>query len=118
MWDTILTELDSNTEKFRASVLCGIDFSVIQQMLVPTYPKLLREARHVPMDPGYICGFLTGRSIQVKLRNVLYAALPVKGGVFQGTVLGVMDHNVCMEGVDENFLTDTYKYVYDMTATN
>ena len=40
------------------------------------------------------------------------------GGAVQGSVLGVMDHNAMMEGVDdEEMLTECHKYVDDLTNT-
>ena len=61
--------------------------------------------------------FLLDRSMQVKIGNALSDAFPVTGGAVQGSVLGVMDHNAVMENVDENFLTDSHKYVIDLTTT-
>ena len=61
--------------------------------------------------------FLMGRSMQVKVGNELSGIQSVTGGAVQGSVLGVMDHNAVMEIVDEDFLTDSHKYVDDLTTT-
>ena len=55
--------------------------------------------------------------MHVKVGNALSATLPVTGGAVQGSVSGVMDHNACMESVEENFLSDSHKYVDDLTTT-
>ena len=61
--------------------------------------------------------FLYNRYMQVKVGNTLLPRLPVTGGAVQGIVLGVMDHDPVMEIVDEGFLTDSHKYVDDLTST-
>ena len=61
--------------------------------------------------------FLRDRYLQVKVGNKLSTKMPVTGGAVQGSVLGVMDHNAVMEMVDEDFLTDTPKYVDNLTST-
>ena len=61
--------------------------------------------------------FLMGRSMQVKVGNALSRPLEATGGAVQGSVLGVMDHNTVMEKVDDNFLSDSHKYVDDLTTT-
>ena len=61
--------------------------------------------------------FLIGRLMQVKVGNTLSPRLNVTGGAVQGSVLGVMDHNAVMEGVDEDFLMEPHKYVDDLTST-
>ena len=55
--------------------------------------------------------------MRVKVGKTLSSSLPVTGGTVQGSVLGVMDHNAVMEFVDDDFLTDSHKYVDDLTST-
>ena len=60
--------------------------------------------------------FLKERKMKLKTGNVLSDEQCVTGGAVQGSVLGVMDHNVVMEFVDENmFDQEIYKYVDDLT---
>ena len=61
--------------------------------------------------------FLKDRSMHVKVGNTLSSKFGVTGGAVQGSVLGVMDHNAVMEIVDEDFFTESHKYVDDLTAT-
>ena len=56
----------------------------------------------------------------VKVGNTLSEPQSVTGGapgVVQGSVLGVLDHNLVMERVDEEFVSDSHKYVDDLTTT-
>ena len=59
--------------------------------------------------------FLTDRSMSVKIGTVLSEPRVVTGGAVQGSVLGVIDHNVVLNNLDDNIL-DIYiaKYVDDM----
>ena len=43
--------------------------------------------------------------------------LPATGGAVQGSVLGVMDHNAVRDIVNESFLSDSHKYIDDLTST-
>ena len=61
--------------------------------------------------------FLRDRFMRVKVGNTLSDKRAVTGGAVQGSVLGVMDHNAVMELVDEDFLTESHKYVDDLTST-
>ena len=55
--------------------------------------------------------------MHVKVGNCLSDRREVTGGAVQGSVLGVMDHNAVIEGVDQNLLTECHKYVDDLTTT-
>ena len=62
--------------------------------------------------------FLRDSSMQVKVGNALLKTLRVTGGgAVQGSVLGVMDHNAVMENIDLDFLSESHKYVDDLTTT-
>ena len=54
--------------------------------------------------------------MQVKLGTFLSDPLPVTGGAVQGSVLGVLDHNVVLNNLDDDLL-EIYvaKYIDDMT---
>ena len=55
--------------------------------------------------------------MSVKLGTVLSTPKPVTGGAVQGSVLGVLDHNVCLNDLDRDIPEETYvaKYVDDLT---
>ena len=81
MWDTILTELDRASEKPKAAVLCGIDFlksfsRCAYQLILQSYVGLGASQWLLDM----LAAFLMGRSMQVKVGNVLSASLPVTRG--------------------------------------
>ena len=61
--------------------------------------------------------FLTERSMSVKIGTTISKPKTVTGGAVQGSVLGVMDHNVVLNNLDDDLL-DIYvaKYVDDMTV--
>ena len=72
MWDTILSELDSASDKSKAAVLCGIDFSksfsrCSYQLILDSYIDLGASQWVLDMHAA----FLVGRSMQVKVGNVL-----------------------------------------------
>ena len=54
--------------------------------------------------------------MSVKIGTTLLKPRPVTGGAVQGSVLGLLDHNVVLNNLDEG-LHDVYiaKYVDDMT---
>ena len=60
--------------------------------------------------------FLANRSMSVKIGTVLSTPRAVTGGAVQGSVLGVLDHNVVLNNLDDSTL-EVYvaKYVDDMT---
>ena len=63
--------------------------------------------------------FLCGRTMSVKLGSTLSPPQPVTGGAVQGSVLGVLDHNVVLDDLDKNIAgQNTYvaKYVDDLTV--
>ena len=60
--------------------------------------------------------FLSDRTMSVKIGTIMSKPRVVTGGAVQGSVLGVLDHNVVLNNVDDDVL-DVYiaKYVDDMT---
>ena len=60
--------------------------------------------------------FLSERSMSVKLGTVLSEPRPVTGGAVQGSVLGVLDHNIVLNNLDDDLLSIyVAKYIDDMT---
>ena len=61
--------------------------------------------------------FLSDRTMSVKLGTILSKPKPVTGGAVQGSVLGVLDHNVVLNNLDDDLLSVyVAKYVDDMTT--
>ena len=60
--------------------------------------------------------FLSNGSMSVKIGMVMSKPREVTGGAVQGSVLGVLDHNVVLNNLDDDLL-DVYvaKYIDDMT---
>ena len=55
--------------------------------------------------------------MSVKLGTIPSTPKPVIGGAVQGSVLGVLDHNVVLNNLDDNLLqVYVAKYVDDMTV--
>ena len=53
--------------------------------------------------------------MRVKVGGTLSQDVPVTGGAVQGSILGVMDHNAVLEGIDDDYDQQTEKYVDDLT---
>ena len=80
VWDTILEELDTPSERPKAAVLCGLDFSksfcrCSYQQILESYVSLGASQWVVDMHAA----FLTDRSMQVKVGNVLCAITRNRG---------------------------------------
>ena len=117
IWDKILTDLDT-AQNNRAAVICGIYFS--KSFSRCSYQEILKSYVSLGASQWVIdmhAVFLTNRSMHVKVGNCLSDRREVTGGAVQGSVLGVMDHNAVIEGVDQNLLTECHKYVDDLTTT-
>ena len=59
--------------------------------------------------------FLSGRKMQVRVGSVTSERRPVNGGCVQGSLLGVMQHNMCLDALDDGLENVTSKYVDDMS---
>ena len=60
----------------------------------------------------------SGRCVRYHWSTSSYITQTVlTGGAVQGSVLGVLDHNAVMEGVDDDFVSTSHKYVDDLTTT-
>ena len=61
--------------------------------------------------------FLMNRTIAVKLGTTISKPKKVTGGAVQGSVLGVLDHNVVLNDFDDSIDDEIYiaKYIDDMT---
>ena len=55
------------------------------------------------MSPNACC-VLTERTMSVKIGTTLSNPRPVTGGAVQGSVLGVLDHNVVLNNLDDGLL--------------
>ena len=114
LWDNILSNLD-DPDNF-ATTLVGVDISksfsrCSFQDVMAAYRDLNALQWRIDMRNA----FLTNRRMQVKVGNILSDPILVTGGVVQGSILGVLDHNAVLENNDSDFMQPTSKYVDDMT---
>ena len=59
--------------------------------------------------------FLTERTMSVKIGTIISEARKVTGGAVQGSVLGVLDHNVVLNNLDDDLLQFYIaKYIDDL----
>ena len=115
-WDCILRALDrSNNNK--AVVFTALDFS--KSFSRCSHQEILRAYQDVGASNWCIkmhAAFLKDRSMSVKLGTTLSDQKKVTGGAVQGSVLGVLDHNVVLNNLDDDLLSVYIaKYVDDMT---
>ena len=115
-WDRIFRALDKSSHN-KAVVFTALDFSksfsrCSHQEIVKAYSEVGASSWCLKMHAT----FLSERSMSVKLGTVLSEPLPVTGGAVQGSVLGVLDHNVVLNNLDDDLLSIYIaKYVDDMT---
>ena len=111
--DKILTGLDNGS---KAVVLSGIDFS--KSFSRCSHQEILKSYARLGLSEwviGMHAAFLNGRKMRVKVGNLISEEHDVTGGVVQGSVLGVLDHNAVMEYIDEEIdYQEVYKYVDDL----
>ena len=113
LWDKVLTGLEKGA---KAVVLSAIDFS--KSFSRCTYQEILSAYKRLGLSDWCIemhAAFLMDRTMRVKIGNILSDHKPVTGGAVQGSVLGVMDHNAVLEGINDNIDQDMFKYVDDLT---
>jgi len=118
VWDQILRGLDKPGEN-KAVVITCIDFS--KSFSRCSHQEILRSYAGLGASDWVIAmhaAFLKGRKMRVKIGVEYSDEIRVTGGAVQGSILGVMDHNVCLENLDDG-LGDkdllVEKYVDDMT---
>ena len=115
-WDRILRSLDRAADN-RAVIFTALDFS--KSFSRCTHQEILKSYQSVGASNWLLrmhAAFLENRTMQVKLGTVVSTPQMVIGGAVQGSVLGVLDHNVVLNDLDDELL-DIYvaKYVDDMT---
>ena len=115
-WDRILRALDKSSSN-KAVVFTAIYFS--KSFSRCSYQQVLQAYVEVGASNWLLkmhAAFLTDRSMSVKIGTVLSNPRIVTGGAVQGSVLGVLDHNVVLNNIDDDIL-ETYvaKYVDDLT---
>ena len=116
-WDRILKALDKSSEH-KTVILTALDFS--KSFSRCSHQEILKAYKEVGASNWNLkmyAAFLSERTMSVKLGTVLSSPKPVTGGAVQGSVLGVLDHNVVLNNLDDELL-ETYvaKYVDDMTV--
>ena len=113
IWDRVLTNLENGS---KSVVLSAIDFS--KSFSRCRYQEILQAYKNLGLTDWCIemhAAFLKSRTMCVKIGNVLSDPMPVTGGAVQGSVLGVMDHNAVLEGLNDNIEQAMFKYVDDLT---
>ena len=113
LWDKVLTGLETGA---KAVVLSAIDFS--KSFSRCNYQEILKSYKDLGLSDWCIemhAAFLTDRSMRVKIGNILSDHKEVTGGAVQGSVLGVMDHNAVLEGINDNMDQNMFKYIDDLT---
>ena len=118
-WDRILRALDKSSSN-KAVVFTALDFS--KSFSRCSHQEILLAYKDVGASNWLLkmqAAFLSGRSMQVKLGLHLSEPLPVTGRAIQGSVLGILDHNVVLNNLDDDLL-DIYvaKYINDMTLVD
>ena len=115
-WDRILRALDKST-KNKAVVFTALDFS--KSFSRCSHQEILKAYQDVGASNWLIkmhAAFLTNRTMQVKFGTTLSEPKKVTGGAVQGSVLGVIEHNIVLNNLDDDIL-EVYvaKYIDDMT---
>ena len=99
-------------------VILAVDFSksfsrCAHVQLLQSYAKVGASQWLLNMHAA----FLMGRTMSVKAGSQISNPKPVTGGAVQGSVLGVLDHNVVLDDLDNEVDDNIYvaKYVDDLT---
>ena len=58
--------------------------------------------------------FLSNRRMAVRVGQNILELREVNGGCIQGSLLGILQHNVCLDHLDDDLDVDSSKYVDDM----
>ena len=117
-WDNIMRGLDKSSQN-KAVVVTALDFSKSfsrcgHQQILQSYASVGASNWLIRMHAA----FLVDRTMSVKIGITISPPRTVTGGAVQGSVLGVLDHNVVLNDLDKD-LTDegiySAKYVDDLT---
>ena len=103
-WDRILRALDQSSQN-KAVVFTALDFS--KSFLRCSHQEILSAYREVGASNWLLkmhAAFLTDRTMSVKLGTTLSDPKKVTGGAAQGSVLGVIDHNIVLNNLDDDLL--------------
>ena len=118
-WDRILRALDKSSSN-KAVVFTALDFS--KSFSRCSHQEILLAYKDVGASSWLLkmhAAFLRERTMQVKLGTYLSEPLRVTGGAVQGSVLGVLDHNVVLNNLDDDHLgIYEAKYIDDMTLVD
>ena len=99
-WDKILRSLDRFSEN-KAVVFSAVDFS--KSFFRCVHVQILQSYANVGASQWLLdmhALVLIGRTISVKGGTHISNPKPVMGGAVQGSVLGVLDHNVVLDNLD------------------
>ena len=117
VWDKILRSLDKSTDN-KAVVFTALDFS--KSFSRCSYQQILQSYADVGASKWLLymhAAFLRDRTMSVRIGTMMSDKLAVTGGAVQGSVLGVLDHNVVLNDLDKDLPDSIYlaKYVDDLT---
>ena len=115
-WDIILRNLDSSKD-CKAVVMTALDFS--KSFSKCTYKEILAAYARLGASEWLLkmhLTFLQEWNKIVKVGTITSEPVLITGGVVQGSVLGILDHNAVQESLDDD-LTDLQvnKYINDIT---
>ena len=115
-WDRTLRALDKSNNN-KAVVFTALDFS--KSFSHCSHQDILRAYQEVGASNWCLkmhVAFLRDRTMSVKLGTVMSSPKTVTGGAVQGSILGMLDHNVVLNNLDDELL-QVYiaKYMDDMT---
>ena len=107
--DRILRALDKSTTNKAVVFITAVDFS--KSFSRCSHQQILNAYREVLGANNWLlkmhAAFLTGTTMSVKIGTVQSKPKIVTGGAVQGSVLGVLDHNVVLNNLDDDVL-DVY----------
>ena len=107
-WDKILRSLDRPGEN-RGILFTALDFS--KSFSRCSHVQILEAYKRVGASNWLIqmhAAFLTDRTMSVKLGTIQSKPKEVTGGAVQGSVLGVLEHNVVLNDLDKGLNKEIY----------
>ena len=115
--DSLISLDKSNNNK--TVVFAAVDFS--KSFSCCSHYEILDSYRQVRASQWLInmhAAFLMDRTMSVKIGTYISTPKKVTGGAVQGSVLGVLDHNVVLNNLDSEMNESVHvaKYVDDMTV--
>ena len=114
LWETILKTLD---QPGKLVSILGIDFSKSFNRI--NHNHCLGSLARLGASNEVLrlhAAFLSSRTMAVRVGSTMSGPRRVNGGCVQGCLLGILQHNVCLEGLDDDLNVETSKYMDDMSV--